>query len=144
MSQFYFLPPEYIEDEHGALGECISGVLYSIRAKSDEPWDEFLASNVLGRLFEGNGNCGESVDAWEIMRWKYRSDSELGLVDGDYLDNDFLVWVDEASYFKPNWKVYKESEFLKIFGACCRNFVAEYPEKRVEIADALSKHGISL
>ncbi|MFZ6718925.1 hypothetical protein [Undibacterium sp. Ji49W] len=144
MNDFYFLPSEYVKDEHGALGECISGVLYLIKESAASPDDLFCAEALFDRVFNGLGQGGESVDQWDIAKWKYRHTTEAGNLAGNFDDNDFLVWVDETSFFKPNWRVYKEAEFKKIFEMTCRNFAAEYPHHADAISKALSENGMNL
>jgi hypothetical protein len=145
MTHLSFLPDEYPWIEHRALDFCIQSLLFEIHPPDATAVGRLMtASALFANVFDGPGRDGEAMYVWAVCRWKHRGDTEAGELDGDFDDDDFLVWTQEDADFEPAWRVYPEEEFKNILTASCRNFVSEHPIRESEFASALTDRGMQL
>lgn len=95
-------------------------------------------------ISEGKTQDGAEPAPYEIGRWGSRfmcQDNPSQLVDDDM----YYAWVSTDFWdYEPNLVFYTKEEFIKLFIDCCRNYVANHPERREEFAAAMAANGMSL
>lgn len=94
------------------------------------------------RLIQDGGTF-DSQQYTEIGRWDRRNSDVVSPRAVD--DLAFYAWADPGFWdYDPPLVTYTKAEFMTMFEDCCRNYVAQHPDRRDEFAKALDANGMSL
>lgn len=126
---------------HGPIAVAICHVI----GGSDSRMRPGYVMKAITELFaEGKTLEGATPAPYEIGQWKNRYFCEIEPIPPVSADT-YFAWVsDEYWDYEPNLVFYSKAEFIELFADCCRNYVANSPERREEFALAMAANGMTL
>lgn len=126
---------------HGPFGLAAALVLGGVDSRFGPGHVMHAISSLIA---EGKTLDGAEPAGYEIGQWKHRFMCDEKPIT-EVSDDAYFVWVSSDFWdYDPPLVIYTKAEFTTLFEDCCRNFVADHPDRREEFAAALAANGMSL
>jgi hypothetical protein len=142
MANFYLLSEKFDAERHASFATATTLVMVGGADCRMRPGD--VMKSVTDLFSQGRTLDGAEPAGYEIGQWKGRcmcEDEAESPVDGE----TYFAWVSTNFWdYDPNLVFYTKAEFAELFVDCCRNYVADNPDRRQEFVQALAANGMTL
>lgn len=140
-SMSHLVSKHLINDRSIVFSEAMVGVL---SGQDSRMRHGDVAESISDLFARGKTLDGAEPAGYELGQWKGRfMCDDVPAVPVE--DNAYFAWVSTDFWdYSPNLAFFTETEFRALFVDCCRNYVAEHPDRREEFSHALELNGMAL